>query len=66
MCAKNFVDGKMKQNTALDTYSVRLTAWHARQARKIGNGNMGDGIRLCIEEKIRGEELELIPLDDTN
>ncbi len=48
--AKVEVCKQSKQDCALDGYSVRLTAWHARQARKLsGNKELGDGIRKAIE-----------------
>lgn len=37
------------QDSALDVYSVRMTAKHARLARRIGDGNLSKGIRECIE-----------------
>jgi len=38
-----------RQDVPMDAYSVRLTAWHARQARRIGNGEVSEGIRAAIE-----------------
>ena len=37
------------QEFAMDNYNVRLTAFQARMARKIGEGNLSDGIRYSIE-----------------
>jgi hypothetical protein len=37
------------QENPMDGYQVRLTARHAREARRIGGGNMGMGIRTAIE-----------------
>lgn len=37
------------QEAPLDSYSIRLAAWHARMARKLGKGNMGEGTRAAIE-----------------
>lgn len=34
---------------AMDNYTVRLTAMHARIARRIGLGNLAEGIRRLIE-----------------
>ena len=39
-------------DTAMDAYSVRLTPFHARLARRIGVGNLSRGIRLAIEHEI--------------
>ena len=33
----------------LVSQSVRLTLWHIRAARRIGGGNVSDGIRAAIE-----------------
>ena len=41
---QNEQDGKM------DKYDVRLSARHARHARRKGEGNIGEGVRLLIEE----------------
>jgi hypothetical protein len=38
-----------QQDTPMDAYSVRMTAWHARRARKIGKGNLAEGVRRLIE-----------------
>ena len=38
-----------KQDSAMDNYNSRLTAWHARQGRKLGNGNLSEGIRRALE-----------------
>jgi len=37
------------QDVAMDAYSVRLTAWHARQARRLGGGEVSAGVRKAIE-----------------
>jgi hypothetical protein len=37
------------QDYPLDNYNARLSAWHARVARKIGDGNLSSGIRKAIE-----------------
>lgn len=36
---------------AMDTYSVRLTAWHARMLRRIGAGNLSRGVRVLLERR---------------
>ncbi len=41
---------KAKQLAAMDVYAVRMTAWHARKARRVGNQIMGDGVRKMIED----------------
>lgn len=33
----------------LRNLSVRLSYWHVRRARKLGDGNVSDGIRYAIE-----------------
>lgn len=33
----------------MEVYYARLTATHARLARRIGNGNLSEGIRVAIE-----------------
>ena len=33
----------------MDVYPVRLTAAHAITARKVGAGNLSDGVRLALE-----------------
>ena len=37
------------QDAAMDNYNARLSAWHARMARKIGEGNLSEGVRKAIE-----------------
>jgi hypothetical protein len=34
---------------SMDQFSIRLSARHARHAREIGDGNMGLGIRITLE-----------------
>lgn len=38
------------QREPMDAYAVRLTAWHARMARRLGQGNLSRGIRITIEK----------------
>ena len=64
MRSRHYPNNRFNQDSALDTYSVRLTAWHARMARELGDGCMGDGIRKAIEEKVRENELDIIHKDD--
>jgi len=40
---------RQEQEQAMDRYDVRMTAAHARRARKIGKGNLSDGVRQAIE-----------------
>lgn len=40
------------QDNPMSIYSVRLSAWHARKARMLAQGNMGDGIRTAIERAV--------------
>lgn len=37
------------QEEPMEIYSVRLTSWHARHARRLGHGNLGRGVRIAIE-----------------
>lgn len=45
-----------RQDVAMDAYSVRLTAWHARQVRRIGGGELGQGMREVIEAYVKAEK----------
>jgi hypothetical protein len=54
-----YYEGKqqmMFQDPPMDTYSVKLASWHARMARRRGDGNLSRGIRLVIEEVMSSEE----------
>ena len=44
-------DSKLRkeQEVAMDVYYVRMTAAHARIARRKGSGNLSQGIRILIE-----------------
>ena len=46
------------QDAPMDTYYNRLTAWHARKARKIGEGNLSKGVRIAIEIAVRKLEVD--------
>jgi len=35
-----------QQDAPMSNYSARLTAWHARHARLIGEGSLSAGVRL--------------------
>ena len=43
------------QAEVMDIYSVRLTSWHARMARRIGMGNLARGIRIALEKMSKEE-----------
>lgn len=38
-----------EQEDPLEVKSVRLTNWHIRHAKKLGNGSLSEGIRLALE-----------------
>lgn len=38
------------QEDRMDNYNLRITAKHARRARKEGNGNLSLGVRIAIEK----------------
>jgi DNA-binding transcriptional regulator GbsR (MarR family) len=40
---------RLYPEVAMDVYYVRLTATLARHARKIGQGNLSEGIREALE-----------------
>jgi len=40
---------RLYPDVAMEVYYARLTATHARLARRMGNGNLSEGIRLAIE-----------------
>lgn len=41
-----------QQDAPMSNYSARLTAWHARHARRAGDGSLSAGLRLLIEEYV--------------
>jgi hypothetical protein len=41
------------QDSPMSVYTVRLPAWYAIRARKLGQGNLGNGIRIAIERAVR-------------
>lgn len=45
---------RLEQEVAMDVYYVRMTAAHARLARKKGRGNLSEGVRIMIETDIGG------------
>jgi len=38
----------------MDVYPVRMTAAHAIEARKLGKGNLSEGVRMLIEQEKAG------------
>jgi hypothetical protein len=38
----------------MDVYSIRITAAHARHARRRGNGNVSEGVRTVLEKDAQG------------
>jgi hypothetical protein len=40
---------RLYPEVAMSVYYARLTATHARFARRIGDGNLSEGIRIAIE-----------------
>jgi len=44
------------QEEPMDNYTVRLTSWHARMARRYGRGKIARGIRIAIENMINDND----------
>jgi hypothetical protein len=42
---------RQEQDGPMDVFSVRMTAAHARRARKLGNGNISEGVRMRLEDE---------------
>ena len=40
---------RLYPDVAMSVYYARLTATHARLARRLGHGNLSEGIRAAIE-----------------
>jgi hypothetical protein len=40
---------RLYPDVAMEVYYARLTATHSRLARRLGNGNLSEGIRMAIE-----------------
>jgi hypothetical protein len=40
---------RLYPDVAMEVYYARLTATHARLARRMGQGNLSEGIRIAIE-----------------
>ncbi len=49
---------RQEQESAMDVYPVRMTAAHARKARKQGAGNLSEGVRQAIESLDRPTQEE--------
>lgn len=45
---------RIEQEAPMDVYPVRMTAKHARMARKLGEGNLSQGMRVALETQIAG------------
>lgn len=41
------------QDVPINVYSVRLPAWYAIRARRLGDGNMSNGIRIAIDRAVK-------------
>lgn len=41
---------RQEQDAQMDGYCIRMTAAHARHARRRGEGNLARGVRKLIEE----------------
>lgn len=41
------------QEEPLKVVSIRLSNWHIRKAKKVGDGSFTDGIRKVIEQYVR-------------
>ena len=51
---------------AMSVYYARLTATHARLARRLGDGNLSEGIRVAIDHAAACEEFRKEKEDPTN
>lgn len=47
---------RLYPDVAMEVYYARLTATHSRLARKLGQGNLSEGIRFAIEHCSECEE----------
>lgn len=45
----------LEQEAKMDKYDLRMTARHARHARRKGDGNIAEGVRILIEEDAEAE-----------
>jgi hypothetical protein len=49
---------RLYPDVAMEVYYARLTATHARLARRLGGGNLSEGIRVAIEHCERCPEMQ--------
>ena len=47
---KDLGETLMSARETMSVYSVRLTAYHSRMARRAGLGNLSEGLRIAVEE----------------
>jgi hypothetical protein len=47
---------RQEQETRMETFSIRMTAAHARKARQISGAGVAEGVRQVIERAITGRE----------
>ena len=40
------------QDDPMSNFTIRMTAWHARMGRRIGDGNMSEGFRIALEDYV--------------
>lgn len=40
------------QDSPMSNYTARMTAWHARMARRISAGNLSEGLRIALEDYV--------------
>lgn len=37
------------QDQPMRVHSIRMTCWHVRKAKKLGDGEVSDGVRYALE-----------------
>jgi len=50
------------QDDPMNNYTARLTAWHARLARRLGDGNLSAGLRLAVESFAGRKDMPAAPV----
>lgn len=45
-----------EQDDPLKIVSMRLPNWHVRVARKLGKGNLSEGVRIALEHQHQNQE----------
>lgn len=45
---------RQEQEVRMETFSIRMTAAHARLARKISGGGVAEGVRQALEAALLG------------